>query len=48
MTHLPVIATGGYAQLISEKIPDIQNVDADLTLKGLLLALNHQNTSKKD
>ena len=48
VTHLPVIATGGYAQLISEKIMDIQHIDSDLTLKGLLLALNHQNTSKKD
>ena len=39
--HLPIIATGGYAYLISEKITDITTVDSELTLKGLLQALLH-------
>ncbi len=35
---LPVVATGGYAELISAKLPEITAVDPLLTLKGLLLA----------
>lgn len=38
---LPTVATGGYAKLISEKIPYII-VDDALTLKGLLLAMEHR------
>jgi len=34
---LPVVATGGYAKLISEKIPEITAVDPLLTLEGLRL-----------
>jgi type III pantothenate kinase len=30
-----VIATGGYATLIAAKLPEINHVDADLTLEGL-------------
>ena len=39
---IPVVATGGYAELISQKIPDIANVDPILSLKGILLALNNR------
>ncbi len=35
--RLPVIATGGYAELISAKIPEITKVDPLLTLEGLRL-----------
>jgi type III pantothenate kinase len=35
--RLPVVATGGYAELISAKIPEITKVDANLTLEGLRL-----------
>jgi type III pantothenate kinase len=33
---LKVVATGGYAELISEGIPEIKTVDQNLTLKGLV------------
>ena len=36
--RLPVIATGGYARLIAEKMPEISAVHPDLTLEGLRLA----------
>lgn len=37
-THrLPVIATGGYAELIATKLPEINAVDQLLTLEGLRL-----------
>lgn len=36
--RLPVVATGGYAELISAKIPEITKVDPLLTLEGLRLA----------
>jgi len=35
---LPVVATGGYARLISAKLPEITAVDPLLTLEGLRLA----------
>jgi type III pantothenate kinase len=35
--HLPVIATGGYANLIGSKLPEITAVDPLLTLEGLRL-----------
>ncbi len=35
--RLPVIATGGYAELIASKLPEISRVEQDLTLEGLLL-----------
>jgi type III pantothenate kinase len=36
--RLPVVATGGYAQLIAAKLPEITAVDPKLTLHGLRLA----------
>jgi len=35
--RLPVVATGGYAQLIAAKLPEISAVSSDLTLEGLRL-----------
>jgi type III pantothenate kinase len=35
--RLPVVATGGYAQLIASKLPEITAVDPLLTLEGLRL-----------
>jgi type III pantothenate kinase len=37
--QLPVVATGGYAPLISAKLPEITAVRPDLTLEGLRLAV---------
>jgi type III pantothenate kinase len=34
---LPVIFTGGYARLIAAKLPEISDVEPDLTLEGLRL-----------
>ena len=34
---LPVVATGGYAELIAAKLPEISAVSRDLTLEGLRL-----------
>ncbi len=36
--NLPVVATGGYAKLIAQKLPEISRVDPMLTLEGLRLA----------
>ena len=35
--HLPVVATGGYGELIASKLPEITDVEPDLTLEGLRL-----------
>jgi len=35
--RLPVVATGGYAQLIAAKLPEITAVEPALTLEGLRL-----------
>src|SRR3954470_19161692 len=35
-----VIATGGYAQLIAQKLPEIEAVHANLTLEGLRIVAN--------
>ncbi len=35
--HLPVVATGGYARLMSSKLPEITAVEPLLTLEGLRL-----------
>jgi type III pantothenate kinase len=35
--NLPVVATGGYAQLMARKMPEITAVDPRLTLEGLRL-----------
>lgn len=42
--RLPVVATGGYGQLIAARLPEITAVDPLLTLEGLRLAwLAHQD-----
>jgi type III pantothenate kinase len=44
--RLPVVATGGYAQLIASKLPEITAVDPLLTLEGLRLVWQaHQKTA---
>ncbi len=40
-----VVATGGYAELISAKLPAIHHVDAELTLQGLRIIGNLNFTS---
>jgi type III pantothenate kinase len=40
--RLPVVATGGYAELIAAKITEIGCVEQKLTLMGLLLAVRNQ------
>jgi type III pantothenate kinase len=35
--RLPVVATGGYAQLIADRLSEIQEVEPDITLEGLRL-----------
>jgi len=35
--RLPVVATGGYAELIASRIPEISHVEPKLTLEGLRL-----------
>jgi type III pantothenate kinase len=35
--HLPVVATGGYAELIAAGLPEISSVEPNLTLEGLRL-----------
>lgn len=37
VAKLPVVATGGYAELIAAKLPEINAVDSLLTLEGLRL-----------
>jgi type III pantothenate kinase len=36
--RLPVVATGGYAELIAKRLPEITIVDSALTLEGLRLS----------
>ncbi len=43
---LCVIATGGYADLISSQLPEIQEVCNELTLQGLRIAWNHHRQPK--
>ncbi len=38
--RLPVVATGGYAELMSAKLPEISAVEPLLTLEGLRLEIN--------
>jgi type III pantothenate kinase len=38
-----VIATGGYAELISARLPEIDAVHRDLTLEGLRIVANHNS-----
>ena len=35
--HLPVVATGGYAELMAAGLPEISSVEPNLTLEGLRL-----------
>ena len=44
---LPVVATGGYAKLMSAKIPDIIAVKPELTLEGLRLVWCAHNKREK-
>ena len=45
--RLPVVATGGYAELIAKKLPEIEAVEPNLTLEGLRLVWEaHQKTSR--
>ena len=40
--RLPVVATGGYARLMADNLPEITAVEPNLTLEGLrLVALAH-------
>jgi len=41
--RLPVVATGGYAKLISAKMPEITAVEPSLTLEGLRLVWHFNN-----
>jgi type III pantothenate kinase len=43
--HLPVVATGGYARLIASKLPEITAVDPLLTLEGLRLVWEANQTA---
>jgi len=43
---LPVVATGGYAKLITAKLPEISAVEPDLTLEGLRLVWLASATAK--
>ncbi len=43
--HFPVVATGGYARLISAKMPEITKADPLLTLEGLRLVWEHHAAS---
>lgn len=40
--HFPVVATGGYAELISAKVPAITHLNPNLTLEGLRLAWQNE------
>ena len=45
---LRVVATGGYASLISGKIPQIEAVDENLTLEGLRIIGNLNDPHSKN
>ena len=42
--RLPVVATGGYANLIASKLPEISAVEPNLTLEGLRLVWQSHNS----
>jgi len=42
--RLPVVATGGYAKLMAKGLPEIVAVAPDITLEGLRLEWNTQNS----
>jgi type III pantothenate kinase len=41
--RLPVVATGGYANLIAARLPEISSVEPNLTLEGLRLVWQKQS-----
>ncbi len=45
--RLPVVATGGYAQLIAARMPEITAVEPLLTLEGLRLVW-HEGRGQRD
>ena len=47
-TELPVVATGGYAQLMARNLPEISSVDPLLTLHGLRLFWEAQGKQGTD
>jgi type III pantothenate kinase len=47
-SRLPVLATGGYAGLITRGMPEITAVDRLLTLEGLRLSWQMEQTSSTD
>jgi type III pantothenate kinase len=46
--RLPVVATGGYAELIAAKLPEISAVDELLTLEGLRLVWSRARDLRGD
>lgn len=45
--RLPVVATGGYAELIAAKLPEISAIEPNLTLEGLrLVVVEHQHSER--
>ena len=36
-----IVATGGYAKLIAARLPELSEVDEQLTLQGLRIVANH-------
>jgi type III pantothenate kinase len=45
--HLPVVATGGYADLMAAGLPEISTVEPNLTLEGLRLVFQSRAESPK-
>jgi type III pantothenate kinase len=45
--HLPVVATGGYGELIAARLPEITTVDPLLTLRGLQFVWELTNSHSK-
>jgi type III pantothenate kinase len=43
--RLPVVATGGYAELIAAKLPEISAIEPNLTLEGLRLVVLKQRSA---
>jgi len=44
--HLPVVATGGYGELLAARLPEITAVDPLLTLKGLQFVWESTNSAE--
>jgi type III pantothenate kinase len=45
--RLPVVATGGYAELIAKKMPEITAIEPSLTLEGLRLVWRSHHGERK-